>query len=131
MPGIPDYTYRILIISISGSRNTNAWLNLIHHQEQNDDDIIDKIFLYTKNPYESKYELLSNKCERVGWKYFNDSKAFMEYSNVMNNIYDNIDKYTPNKKRGILLLCEDMISDMLSNKKFQPIVTELFMKTKR
>ena len=55
----------------------------------------------------------------------------MEYSNVMNNIYDNIDKYTPNKKRGMLLLCEDMISDMLSNKKFQPVVTELFMKTKR
>ena len=78
---------------------------------------IDKIYLYAKDPYEAKYQLLINKRESTGSKYLNDSKAFIEYSNDMDDIYKNIEEYNPNKKRKILILFDDMIADMLSNKK--------------
>ena len=56
------------------------------------------------------------------------SKAFIEYSNDMHDIYKNIEEYNPNKKRQILIVFDDMIADMLSNEKFNPIVTELFIR---
>ena len=56
----------------------------------------------------------------------NDSKAFIEHSNDMNDIYKNIEEYNPNKKRKILIAFDDTITDMLSNKKLNPIVSELF-----
>ena len=60
-PYIPDHPYRILIIGGSGTRKTNALLNLIQNQPYTD-----KIYLYTKDPYEAKYQFLINKRERVG-----------------------------------------------------------------
>ena len=66
-----------------------------------------------------------NKRESTDLKHFNDSKAFIEYSNDMNDIYKNIKKYNPNKKRKILIAFDDMIADILCNKKLNPIVTEL------
>ena len=56
----------------------------------------------------------------------NDSKAFIEHSNDMNDIYKNIEEYNPSKKRKILIAFDDTIADMLSNKKLNPIVSELF-----
>ena len=73
-------------------------------------------------------QLLINKRENTGLKYFNDSKAFIEYSNDMDDIYKNIEEYNPNKKRKILMVFDDMIADMFSNKKLNPIVTELFIR---
>ena len=58
------------------------------------------------------------------------SKAFIEYSNDMNGIYKNIEKYNPIKKRKILIVFDNMIADMLSNKKPNPTVTELFIRDK-
>ena len=52
-PYIPDHPYRILIIGCSGFGKTNALLNLINHQPD-----IDKIYLYAKDPYEAKYQLV-------------------------------------------------------------------------
>ena len=61
----------------------------------------------------------------------NYSKAFIEYSNNMNDIYKNIEEYNnPNKKRKIFIVFDDMITDMLSNKKLNPIITELFIRGK-
>ena len=57
-----------------------------------------------------------NKRESTGLKYLNYSKAFIKYSNDMDNIYKNIEDYNPNKKRKILIVFDDMIADMLSNK---------------
>ena len=74
------------------------------------------MFLYPKDPYESKYQLLVNKRESTGLKYFDDSKDFIEYSNNMDDIYKNIGDYNPNKKRNIVIVFDDMIADMLSNK---------------
>ena len=82
-PYIPDHPYRILIIRDSGSGETNALLNLIEDQPD-----IDK--LYAKCPYEDKCQFLINKRESAGLKHFNDSKAFIEYSN---DIYDVYKKY--------------------------------------
>ena len=90
----PDCPYRILIIEGSGSGKTNPLLNLINQQPY-----IDKIYLYAEDPYEAKYQYLIEKCEDVGTKCFNDSKAFIEYSNDMHDIYKNIEEYNPNKKR--------------------------------
>ena len=74
-----------------------------------------------------KHQFLINKQEITSWKHFNDSKAFIEYSNDMDGIYKNIEEYNPNKKRKKLIVFDYMIADMLNNKKFNPIVTESFV----
>ena len=119
---IPDHPYRILIIGGSGSGKTNALLNLINNQPD-----IDKIYLYAKDSYEAKYQILINKTESTGLKYFNDPKAFIEYSNDMQHVYINIEEYNIGKKRKILIVFDDMITDMINNKKLNSIVTELLI----
>ena len=61
-------------------------------------------------------------------KYINDRKAFNEYSNDMNDIYENVEEHNPNEKHNILIDFDDIIDDILSNKKLNRIVTELFIK---
>ena len=93
--------------------------------------ILITFFLYAKDLYIEKYQLLINKRDSTSLKYFNDSKAFIEYSNGMDDIYKNIEEYNPNKKRKILIAFDNLIADMLSNKKPNPIVTELFIRGKQ
>ena len=62
---------------------------------------------------------------------FNDSKAFIEYSYDMDDIYKNIKEYNPNKKSKIVIVFDDMIANILSNKKLNPIVTELFIRGRK
>ena len=81
-PQIPDHPYRILIIGGSGSGKTNSLFNLINNQSD-----IDKIYLFAKGPNEAKYHFLIKKLEDVGTKHFNDSKAFIDFSNNMVDIY--------------------------------------------
>ena len=125
-PYIEDHPYRILIIGGSGSGKTNALLNLINNQPD-----IDKIYLYAKDPYEAKYQFLINKRESTGLKHFNDPKAFIEYSNDMHNVYENIDEYNTDKERKTLIAFDDMIADMINNKKLNSIVTELFIRGRK
>ena len=122
-PYIPDHPYRILIIGGSGTGKTNELLNLINNQQD-----IDKIYLYAKGPYEDKYEYLINKRESVGLKHLNDPKAFIEYSNDMYDVYKNIDNYNPHKENKIFVVFGDMIADMVNNKKLNSIVTKLFIR---
>ena len=75
----------------------NKRINLIN--EQND---IDKIFLYARDFSEPKYEYLIKKCEDVGIKHLNNPNAFTECSNTMDEIYDNINCYNSNRRRKIL-----------------------------
>ena len=116
----------ILIIGGSGSGKTNALLNLINNQPD-----IDKIYLYAKDPYEDKYQFLINKRESIRLKHFTDPKAFIEYSNDMHDVYKNINNYNPDKENKILIVFDDMIADMINNKKLNSIVTELFIRGRK
>ena len=73
--------------------------------------------LYAKDSYKAKYQFLINKRESTGLKYFDDSNAFIEYSNDMVDIYKNIEEYNPKTKQKILIVFDDMIAHMISNKK--------------
>ena len=97
----------------------------------NNQQDIDKIYLYTKDPYEDKYQYLINKRETVGLKHFNYPKAFIECSNDMHKVYKNIDKYNLNKENKILIVFDYMIADMINNKKLNSIVTELFIRGRK
>ena len=89
------------------------------------------MYLYAKDPYETKYQYLINKREKVGLDHFNDLKAFMEFSNDIQDVYKNIEDYNPGKKRKVLIVFDDMIADMINNKKLNPIVTELFIRGRK
>ena len=108
---------------VSGSGKTNALLNLINNHSD-----IDKIYLYTKDPYEAKYQYLINKSEKVGLNHCDDSKVFIEYSNDMQDVYKNMDEYNIDKERKILIVFDDMIADMINYKKPNSIVTDLFIR---
>ena len=104
---------------ISNSNNLKLWLikktylliNLINNEPD-----IEKIYLYARDPSEAKYQLLINKRESTGCKLFDNSKAFIEFSNDMDNIYKNIEEYNLDKKRKLLIEFDDRIADMLCNK---------------
>ena len=87
--------------------------------------------MYAKDPYKCKYQYLISIHEKVGLKCFNDPKAFIEYSNDMRNVYKNIDDYNPDKENKILIVFDDMIADMIHNKKLNSIVTELFIRGRK
>ena len=89
------------------------------------------IYLYAIDPYESKYQYLINKKESVGINYFNDPKAFIDYSNDMHDAYKNIDYYNPDKENKILIVFDNMIADMINNKKLNSVVTELFIRGRK
>ena len=125
-PKAAGYPYRILINWRSRSGKINSLFNLITHQPD-----IDKIYLYAKNPHETKYQLLLKKRESTGLKHFNDSKAFIAYSNNMNVIYKNLEEYNPNKKRNWLIVFEDIIADVHNKIKLNPIVAELLIKGRK
>ena len=81
-PHIPYYPYRILIIGGSELGKTNVLLNLIKHQPLE----INRIYFYVKNPFESKYQLLIKGREKVGIKKWKNSKAFIHYSQTIDNL---------------------------------------------
>ena len=113
-------------VSKRGSGKTNAWFNLINSQPD-----IDKIYLCAKDPYKKKYQYLINKREKVGLSHFNDPKAFIECLNDMQGVHKNIEDYNPIKRCKILIVFDDMIADMINNKKLNPIVTELFIRGRK
>ena len=122
-PYIPDHPYRILIIGGSGSGKTNTLLNLI--KEQDYDDLIDKIYLYAKDLSEPKDEFLIEKHKNAGIKHLNDPNAFIECSNTMGDIRNNINDYNPIRKRKISIVFDDMIEDISTNKKSKATIIEL------
>ena len=125
-PYIPDHPYGIVLVGGSGSGKTNALLNLINNQSD-----IDKIYLYAKDPYEVRYQYLINKVEKVGLDQFNDPKTFIEYTNDMLDVYKNIEDYNPDQKRKVLIVFDDMIADMINNKKINSVVTGLFIRGRK
>ena len=125
-PYIPDHLYIILIIGGSGSGKTNTLLNLTN--EQND---IDKICLYARDLNKPKYKILIKKHEDAGIKHLNDPDAFIECSNLMDDVYENTHDYNSSRKRKILIVFDDMIADIMTNEKFQSIIKELFIRCRK
>ena len=118
-PYIPDHPYTILIIGGSGSGKTATLLNLIKEQ-----DDTEKIYLYAKDLSEPKYEFLIKKHKDVEIKYLNDPNAFIECSNTMDDVYENIDDYNSSRKKNLVVFY-DMIADIMVNKRFQSIIKTL------
>ena len=71
------------------------------------------------------------KREDAGMKHLNDLNAFIECSNTMDDVYENIDDYNPNRQRKILIMFDDMIADIMSNKKCQAIIKKWFIKCRK
>ena len=88
------HPYRILIIGGSGSGKTNALLNFTKHQLQD----IDKISLYVKDPFESNYQLFINGREKVAIKTLKNGIAFIDYSQTIDDVCENLEDYNPTKK---------------------------------
>ena len=106
----------------SGSGKTDKLLNLISQQ-----DNIGKIDLYANYLSEPKHEFLINKRENAGIKNINDPIAFIECSNTMDDVYEIIDDCNLSRERKILVAFNDMIAEIMANKKFEAIIKELFI----
>ena len=119
---VPDHLNRILIIGSSGSVKTNVLLNLTENQPD-----IGKLYFYAKDLYEEKYQYLINIREKVGLKHLNDPWSFIEYSNDMCDVYKNIDEYKIDKERKITKVFDDMIADIIKNKKLNSVVANCLL----
>ena len=93
-------------------------------QKQGNDSLIDKIYLYAKDLSE---QCLIKKRKDAVIKNLDDPSAFIKYSNTMGDVYSNIDDYNPKRKRKNLIVFDDIIADVMTNKKFQAIIKELFI----
>ena len=125
-PYIPHPSHRMLTIRGFRSVKTHLLLYLIKIK-----DDIAKMYLYAKDLSKPRYGFLIKKHQNIGVKHLNDSSAFLECLNKMDDVYENIDHYNPSRKRKILLVFDDMIADIMTNKKFQTIIKELFIRCKK
>ena len=122
----PYHPYRILIIGSSRSGKTNALLNLINEQYN-----IDRIYLYAKDLSKSKYEYLIKKRKDAGIKYLNDPNAYIQCFNTMDGVYENINDYNPRIKGKEVIVFDDMIADIMTNKKLKAIIKDLFIRCRK
>ena len=118
-----DWPFKILIIGPSGSGETNTLLHLINIFHP-----IHKICLYAKDTDEKKYHYLISKREQAGIKNLNYPNAFIEYSNDMNDVLDDINNYNENRDKKVLIIFDDMITDFMRSEKFKATVKELFIR---
>ena len=120
-----NWPFRMLIIGPSGSGKTNVLLHLINNLNP-----IDKIYLYAKDIHEPKYEYLINKREQAGIKNLDHPKAFIEYSDDMDDALNDINNYNKNRDKKVLIVFHDMIADIEYNEKFKKIIQELFYRAR-
>ena len=116
-----NWPFRMLIIGPSGSGKTITLLHLINNLHPTD-----KIYLHAKDIHEPKYEYLINERERAGIKNLNDPNAFIEYSDDMNDVLDDINNYNKNRDKKVLIVFDDMIADIEYNRNFKQVIKELF-----
>ena len=121
-----NWPFRMLIIGPSSSGKTNTLLHLINNLHS-----IDKIYLYAKDIHEPKYECLINKREQAGIKNLDDPKAFIENSDDIDYVPNDINNYNKNRDKKVLIVFDDMIADIEYNKKFKKIIKELFYRGRK
>ena len=85
-----------------------------------------QIYLCAKDLSEPKYKFSIKRREDGGTKHFSDPNAFIECSNTKDDVYESIDDYNPNRQRKILIVFDDMIADIMSNKAFQAIIKIIY-----
>ena len=117
-----NWPFCVLIIGPSASGKLNTILHLINNLHP-----IDIIYLYAKDIHGPKYEYLMNKIEQTGIKNLDDPKAFIEYSDDMDDVLDYINNYNKNRDKKLLIVFDDMIAHMEYNKNFKRIIKELFI----
>ena len=121
-----NWAFRMLIMGPSGSGKTNTLLHLLNNLHP-----IDKIYLYAKDINEPKCEYLINKREQAGTKILNDPHAFIEYSDDMDDVLDDINNYNKNRDKKVLMVFDDKIADIEYNKKSKRIIKELFYRARK
>ena len=104
---------------------------MVLDKEKHKQNYIDKIYFYAKDLSKAKYEFSIKKRQNVGIRHLNNPNAFTECSNTMDNVYENINDYNPISKRKKLMVFDDMIADIMTNKKFQAIIKELFIRCRK
>ena len=121
-----DWPFRMLIIGPSGSGKTSTLLHLIDKFHR-----IDKIYLCAKDTDEDKYQYLINKREQAEIKNLNNPHAFIEYSNDMNDVLEDINNYNKKRDKKVFIILDDMIADIMRSEKFKAIVKELFIRCRK
>ena len=84
--------------------------------------------MYARDLNEPKYKILIKKRKDAGIKHLNDLNAVIECSNTMDDVYENINDYNSSRKRTIVIIFDDMIADIITNKKFKAVIKELFIR---
>ena len=87
--------------------------------------------MYVRDLSEPEYQYLIKKPEDSGVKHLNNPNAFTECSNMMDDVYENINDYNPIRKIKKLFIFDDMIPDIITNKRFQAIAKELFIRCRK
>ena len=87
--------------------------------------------MYAKDLEEPKYQFLIDKRKKAGLKNLNNKNAFIEHSSTMDDIFENIEDYNKKRKRKVLIVFDDMISQVMSNKKAQQVLKELFIRCRK
>ena len=121
-----NWPFRMLVIRPSGSGKTNTLLHLINNLHPTD-----KIYCYAKDVHEPKYEHLINKRKQAGIKNLIDPKAFIEYSDDMGDVLDDINNHNKNRDKKVLVVFDDMIADIEYDKNFKRIIKELFYRARK
>ena len=121
-----DWPFRMLIIGPSGSGKSNTLLHLIDKFHP-----IDKVYLYAKDTDEDKYQNLINKREQARIKNLNDPHVFIENSNDMNDVLEDINNYNKKRDKKVLIVFDDMIANIMRSEKFKAIVKELFIRCRK
>ena len=106
-PYIPHYLYRILINCGLRSGKNNVLLNVLYVENQQPD--VHKMYLYVKDPFEWKYQLLINRTKKV--KKLKNPRAFITYSQTI-DVNKNLENYSPKKKANLLIVFGYVIPDI-------------------
>ena len=105
----------------------NVLLKLIKHQQP---DIDKRLFICQRSIW-VKVWIAYKEREKVGIKNAKNLKAFINYSQIMGNVYKNLQHYNPTKKSKILIVFDNIIANIETNEKLSPIAIELFLKGRK